>query len=81
MPLPSHRDTSPCDQESARAKTRDWETMAAEADQRLQVEGAAAAAKGAAALQGWMDELDGYHTARISVRMGQRWREIVQSLG
>ena len=69
-----HHEPSPYD------KAREREAVEAGIHERLLREGDAAAAKGAQALRGWMETLDGDHTARVTVRMGQRWRAIVQSL-
>jgi hypothetical protein len=49
--------------------------------QRLQLEGAAAAAKGKHALDEWMGELTGDEIAAISVEMGERLRAIARGLG
>jgi hypothetical protein len=49
--------------------------------QRLVLDGDAAAAKGARALQEWMDGLTGDEEAHVSIAMQHRWREIVRGVG
>jgi hypothetical protein len=48
--------------------------------QRLEAEGDAAAAKGRAALETWMDGLTGDEIAALTVKMNVRWRAIARGL-